>query len=59
MAPGTELKKIRKWETMDDELQELQKIFFTFVKRWTDRGRNKSNHNALITYEVHSDEEVF
>lgn len=59
VKPGRELKKIRRWEALEDELDELQKIFFSFVKRWTEGVRDTSDVNELITYEVYSDEEEF
>ena len=56
---GNELKRIQKWDELDDELDELQKIFFTFLKRWTESDNNAVKPNVLTTWEVYSDEEPF
>lgn len=53
------MKVIQKWDEMYDELHELQKIFFTFMKRWTESDRHTTDCNALHTYVVNSDEETF
>ena len=59
IKPGTEIKQIRKWEKLDDELEELQKIYFTFLKRWTVGDRKKSEPNKHTIYDINSDEEIF
>jgi len=56
---GTEVKEINKWKELSDELHELKKIFFTFLKKWTMDDRNKADRNALTTDEVHIDDEKF
>ena len=43
---------------MHDELDELQKIYFTFLKRWTDGSYMKDEPNKAVIYEVHSDEDI-
>ena len=37
---GSEVKLISEWNDLYDELDELKKIFFEFLKRWTDTERN-------------------
>ena len=59
MRPSTELKYINRWEIFIDELEELQKIYFTFLKRWTVGDRSKNEPNKFSTYEKHSDEDEF
>jgi len=44
---------------MNDELEELQKIYFTFLKRWTVGDRKKNEPNKITTYQVNSDEDEF
>ena len=44
---------------MEDELDELKKIFFEFLKRWTDTGRNDFNPNRPVLYEHSRDVEEF
>ena len=58
-SSGKELKRINKWKELDDELDELQKIFFTFLKRWTENDQNTVQPNVLSTWDVYSDEEPF
>ena len=58
LKPGTELRVIKKWETLEDELDELKKIYFTFLKRWTDGSQHKDEPNKAVIYEVHSDEDI-
>lgn len=51
---GQELKSITEWTEMQDELDELMKIFFEFLKRWTDKDKNDFDPNRPITYKVPS-----
>ena len=44
---------------MEDELDELKKIFFEFLKRWTDTERNFQNPNRPTLYKVSQDEKMF
>ena len=44
---------------MHDELDELKKIFFEFLKRWTDKGRNDLDPNRPVLYSKQKDEEEF
>ena len=57
---GSEVKLISEWNDLYDELDELKKIFFEFLKRWTDTERNdECDPNRLIIYQVHKDEDEF
>ena len=57
---GTEVKLISEWNDLYDELDELKKIFFEFLKRWTDTERSDEfDPNCLVIYQVHRDEEEF
>lgn len=49
-----ELKYINSWTELYDELDELKKIFFEFLKRWTERDRHLAEPNKQILYEKHS-----
>ena len=53
------MKIINKWNDHYDELEELQKIFFTFLNKWTHRDRSRTDPNAFKMCEVFSDEEPF
>ena len=45
---------ITEWTELYDELDELKKIFFEFLKRWTDTERNDElDPNRPIIYQVH------
>ena len=56
---GKELKYIGQWGDYEDELDELKKIFYTFMKQWFDKDQQKDNPNVILHCEVHSDEELF
>ena len=57
---GSEMKLISEWTDMYDELDELKKIFFEFLKRWTDTERNDQlDPNRPVIYQVHKDVEEF
>lgn len=49
-----ELKYINSWTELYDELDELKKIFFEFLKRWTESDRHLAEPNKQILYEKHS-----
>ena len=57
IKPGSEFKQIKKWEQLEDELDELKKIYFSFLKRWTDVAKNKDEPNRAFLYDVQSDDE--
>lgn len=44
---------------MQDELEEIKKIFFEFLKRWTDKNKNTFDPNRPVLYAVQQDEDVF
>ena len=51
---------INDWNELDDELDELKKIFFEFLKRWTDTERNEElDPNRPDYYQVLHDAEEF
>ena len=52
IKPGSEFKQIKKWEQLEDELDELKKIYFSFLKRWTDVAKNKDEPNRAFLYDV-------
>ena len=56
MRPGDEVKLIDGWSDCYDELEELKKIFFEFLKRWVENDGSKLNVNKPILYERLSDE---
>ena len=54
------MKLISEWTDLYDELDELKKIFFEFLKRWTDTERNDEfDPNRLLIYQVQRDAEEF
>ena len=57
---GSEVKLISEWTDLYDELDELKKIFFEFLKRWTDTERSDEfDPNRLVIYQVQRDAEEF
>ena len=57
---GQEVKLISEWNELDDELDELKKIFFEFLKRWTDAKKNDElDPNRPVIYGVQRDAEKF
>ena len=57
---GQEVKLISEWTELDDELDELKKIFFEFLKRWTDTKKNDElDPNLPVIYGVQRDAEKF
>ena len=55
---GAEIKIISEWTDLYDELDELKKIFFEFLKRWTDTERNDElDPNRPVIYQVQTDAE--
>lgn len=57
---GQEVKLISEWNELDDELDELKKIFFEFLKRWTDSKKNDElDPNRPVIYGVQRDAEKF
>ena len=44
---------------MYDELDELKKVFFEFLKRWTDKDKKDLDPNRPVLYSVQNDEEQF
>ncbi len=48
---GLELKYINRWTELWDELDELKKIFFEFLSRWTDENRVRVDPNRPVIYE--------
>ena len=42
---GRELKVIEKWKVSDDEVDDLKKVFFQFLKRWVENDSTKINVN--------------
>ena len=56
---GEETQVINEWTQHNDELDELKKIFFEFLKRWTDKERLKFEPNKPIIYDNPSDAEPF
>ena len=59
MPAGQELKGIREWEDLYDELDELKKIFYEFMKRWTEQTTLEMDANRPRIYEKHEDEKPF
>ena len=54
------MKLISEWTDLYDELDELKKIFFEFLKHWTDTERNDEfDPNRLLIYQVQRDAEEF
>ena len=57
------MKLISEWSDLYDELDELKKIFFEFLKRWTDETKERSDElghpNRPIIYPVQSDAKEF
>ena len=54
------MKLISEWTDLYDELDELKKIFFEFLKRWTDTERNDEfDPNRPLIYQVPRDAEEF
>ena len=56
---GQEVKNINEWIELNDELDELKKIFFEFLKRWTDKPKNDLDPNRPVIYTVAEGTEVF
>ena len=56
---GKEVKAIEGWTECKDEIEELKKIFFEFLKRWIDSERHKIEPNKPIIYQNASDSEPF
>ena len=56
---GQELKGIREWEDLYDELDELKKIFYEFMKRWTEQTSLEMDANRPVLYERHEDYKVY
>ena len=59
IKPGQELKHINAWTEAHDEIDELKKIFFGFMKRWVENDCIQKEVNALNLHERHPDEEPF
>ena len=60
IVAGQELKYIKEWkEDFYDELDELKKIFFEFLKRWTDSNRFQLDPNKPVYYEAQEGVEEF
>ena len=54
------MKLIGEWTDLTDELDELKKIYFEFLKRWTDSDRNDEfDPNRPIIYQVQKDAQEF
>ena len=56
---GEEMNYINEWTQHKNELCELKKIFFEFLKRWIDSERHKIEPNKPIIYQNASDSEPF
>ena len=59
IKPGQELKYINAWTEAHDEIDELKKIFFGFMKRWVENDSIQKEVNTLNLQERHPDEEPF
>ena len=47
---GTELKVIDAWNDSYDEIEELKKVFFEFLKRWVEIDGSQTNVNQPTLY---------
>ena len=43
IKPGDEVETIEKWNTPVDEIEELKKVFFEFLKRWVEIDTNAAS----------------
>ena len=60
LKPGEEVKLIDNWSYCYDELEELKKIFFEFLKRWVDSTAKDTQHvNHPVLYERCLDDKPF
>lgn len=47
---GSELKTIEAWNESQDEIEELKKVFFEFLKRWVGNDGSQLNVNKPTLY---------
>ena len=50
MKRGTELKVIDAWNDSLDEIEQLKKVFFEFLKRWVENDGSQHNVNKPTLY---------
>ena len=43
IKPGEEVETIDAWNTYRDEIEELKKVFFEFLKRWVEIDTNAAS----------------
>ena len=53
------MKAIQDWQELEDELDELKKIFYTFLSRWTEQTSLDLDANHPVLYERHQGEKFF
>ena len=46
------------WNAVSDEIEELKKIFYEFVQKWSGAGGSNSKENATRYYERHSKDPI-
>lgn len=56
---GEELKVIEEWRENYDEIDELKKVFFQFLKRWVEIDSGQQNVNKLKLYQRQKDATKF
>ena len=52
---GEEMKYINEWTQHKNELCELKKIFFEFLKRWVENKSSENSINKPVYYERNHD----
>ena len=56
---GEECEVIEAWSLAYNEIEELKKVFFEFLKRWVENDGRQKNINAPILYETLQDQPLF
>jgi hypothetical protein len=59
MKDGEEVGAMEAWREPADEIEELKKVFFEFLKRWVENEGPQGDVNKPIIYERHKDTKEF